>query len=330
MAVETILGLVALVVVPLVSSEVCHYGNEPDPSHGNKLRWVLPVRDPCRCTVIRLGGMNSMTPKRAFQPKYEDQPFTTKEVTEIRKKFNCSDVTQPTNPADCQAIKESGQDMSGMYTIYPSQYPNGIDVYCDMTTDNGGWIVFQRRVNDTVSFIRSWAEYRDGFGDKEESFWLGNEVLRRLTEPVAGEKGWQMEVRLTINDGSQQYGVYNDFRVDGENYILHVGEFQADPDNPLGDCLSLTGDEPPSNGQPFTTHDQDNDAEPTMNCADELKGGWWFNRCTETGWGVGPHSNLNGEYSQEPLDDQYGRGIVWSLTYPQITRTEMKMRRRGG
>ena len=87
-----------------------------------------------------------------------------------------------------------------------------------------------------MSFIRSWAEYRDGFGDKEGSFWLGNEILRRLTEPVAGEQGWQMSVRLTINDGRQQYGVYNDFRVDGENYTLHVGEFQADPDNPLGKC----------------------------------------------------------------------------------------------
>ncbi|XP_033628169.1 fibrinogen-like protein 1 [Asterias rubens] len=326
MAVETILGLVALVVVPLVSSEVCYYGNEPDPSHGNKLRWVLPVRDPCRCTVIRIGGMNSVTPKRAFQPKYEDQPFTTKDVTEIRKKFNCSDVTQPTNPADCQAIKESGQGMSDMYTIYPSQYSNGIDVYC-----NNGWMVFQRRVDGTVSFTRSWAEYRDGFGDKEGSFWLGNEILRRLTEPVAGEQGWQMSVRLTTNDGRQQYGVYNDFRVDGENYTLHVGEFQADPDNPLADCLSPPpGGEPPSNGQPFTTYDQDNDAEPDLNCADELKGGWWFNRCTETGWGVGRHSNLNGEYSQIPPADKYGRGIVWSTIYHQITRTVMKIRRRDG
>ena len=84
----------SLTKVPLVSSEVCYYGNEPDPSHGNKLRWVLPVRDPCRCTVIRIGGMNSVTPKRAFQPKYEDQPFTTKDVTEIRKKFNCSGKLQ--------------------------------------------------------------------------------------------------------------------------------------------------------------------------------------------------------------------------------------------
>ena len=97
-----------------------------------------------------------------------------------------------------------------------------------------------------------------------------------------------------------------------------------------GDCLSPPpGGEPPSNGQPFTTHDQDNDAEPDLNCADELKGGWWFNRCTLSAdsWGVGPHSNLNGEYSQIPPVDEYGRGIVWNFIYQQITRTEMKMRR---
>ncbi|XP_071790542.1 microfibril-associated glycoprotein 4-like [Asterias amurensis] len=246
--------------------------------------------------------------------------------------------TIPTEPStttkpvyvDCQALLDAGHNKSGVYNITSSQYPDGLEVYCHMTTYSKGWIVFQRRVNDTVSFNRSWAEYRDGFGDKEGSFWLGNEILRRLTEPVAGEQGWQMRVRLTINNGSQQYGVYGDFRVNGENYTLHVGAFNTS-NNHLGDCLSYPSGEPPSNGQPFTTHDQDNDAEPDLNCADELKGGWWFNRCTETVeeyWGdAGRRSNLNGEYSQIPPVYEYGRGIVWSTIYQQITRTEMKMRR---
>ena len=88
-----------------------------------------------------------------------------------------------------------------------------------------------------MSFIRSWAEYRDGFGDKEGSFWLGNEILRRLTEPVAGEKGWQMRVRLNlVGQLNNQSGVYNDFRVDGEKYTLHVGTFKDNPQDPLGKC----------------------------------------------------------------------------------------------
>ncbi|XP_071794434.1 fibrinogen-like protein 1 isoform X2 [Asterias amurensis] len=238
--------------------------------------------------------------------------------------------TTTTKPgyADCQALLDTGHTESGVYNITPSQYPDGLEVYCHMNKEGKGWIVFQRRVDDTVNFTRSWGEYRDGFGDKEGSFWLGNEILRRLTEPVDEE--WQMRVRLDVAVlPNKQSGLYNDFRVDGENYTLHVGEFSTSSDmHALSDCLSPpTGGEPPSNGQPFTTPDQDNDAEPDLNCADELKGGWWFNRCTETGWGVGRHSNLNGECSQKPPHDEYGRGIVWSNIYSQITRTAMEMRR---
>lgn len=29
--------------------------------------------------------------------------------------------------------------------------------------------------------IRSWAEYKDGFGDKDAEFWLGNDNLHYIT-----------------------------------------------------------------------------------------------------------------------------------------------------
>ena len=51
-------------------------------------------------------------------------------------------------PADCQAMLDAGSNTSGVYTIYPSQYPDGLQVYCDMKTNQslasdlrGGWIV---------------------------------------------------------------------------------------------------------------------------------------------------------------------------------------------
>ena len=34
--------------------------------------------------------------------------------------------------------------------------------------------VFQRRLNGSVDFYRDWKDYRDGFGDLEVEFWLGN------------------------------------------------------------------------------------------------------------------------------------------------------------
>ena len=57
------------------------------------------------------------------------------------------------------------------------------NVYCDMTTANGGWIVIQRnRKDSSVSFIRNWKEYENGFGDLSTDFWYGLEAIYALTK----------------------------------------------------------------------------------------------------------------------------------------------------
>lgn len=45
-------------------------------------------------------------------------------------------------PQNCAQHLLNGENLSGIYTIYVNRDPSqGVQVYCDMTTDEGGWIV---------------------------------------------------------------------------------------------------------------------------------------------------------------------------------------------
>jgi len=94
---------------------------------------------------------------------------------------------------------------SGVYKMNMGTF-DAANVYCDMITDGGGWIVIQRnRKNSKLSFIKNWREYEDGFGDLNEDFWAGLKLMHALTQ--TGQ--WEMRVDYQEEDKTWSYNQFS-------------------------------------------------------------------------------------------------------------------------
>ncbi len=167
----------------------------------------------------------------------------------------------------CKVAKETGVKENGIVKV--SLTKNAIvDVYCNMITDGGGWIVFQKRVSRNINFHRNWEEYEKGFGNLRGSFWLGLKTLHDLTS-----KGkWTLRIDLKRTNGEQGFAKYTGFKTGGrkEKYklVFNKNSFIGNIGNELRNHHEMY----------FSTWDNDNDAT-SGNCARNLKGGWWFKAC---------------------------------------------------
>ncbi|XP_072287586.1 ficolin-1-like [Pyxicephalus adspersus] len=211
---------------------------------------------------------------------------------------------------NCKQLLDNGFYLSGWYTIYPDGR-RPLAVLCDMDTDGGGWIVFQRRRDGSVDFDRNWNSYELGFGSQLSEFWLGNANIRRLTSTET------CELRFDLEDfeGNHTYALYSNFRIEGEEnqYTLRYGSFMR---GTAGNSLGTQKD------QAFSTKDQNNDKSITKekSCAEYFKSGWWFEACHL--------SNLNGEYLRGGHKVK-GKGIIWYSfkgNFYSLKSTEIKFR----
>ncbi|XP_074530872.1 fibrinogen-like protein 1 [Halichoeres trimaculatus] len=264
---------------------------------------IITASDICSEEVARLREQE-MRLRNQFQTQElllqrlqrQTQPDNTDKVT--------SDQSQDAKYPDCSQLFTSGSKSSGFYMIKPQGSPSAVKVYCDMS-DGGGWIIIQRRINGAERFNRSWAEYKEGFGDMDAAlgeFWLGNDNLHFITT----QGNYSLRINLEDFDGNQRYAEYKNFKVADEkdHYQLEFGAYEGT----AGDAMSASyqvgvSDWASHQGMKFSTYDQDNDNY-KGNCAEEDKGGWWFNKC---------HSaHLNGKYySNGYYSARTDDGVVW-------------------
>ncbi|XP_034071435.1 fibroleukin-like isoform X2 [Gymnodraco acuticeps] len=183
---------------------------------------------------------------------------------------------------DCSDYLAKGATKSGMYLVTPDLRSRSFPVFCDMQLDGGGWTVLQRRQDGSVSFNRTWAEYRLGFGELDNGeFWLGNNMIHMLT------RARNMVLRVELEDfgGMREYAQYESFSVASERgrYRLTVGDYSGT----AGDALRFSKSYDHHN-RAFTTPDRDHDRYPSGNCGAYYSSGWWFDACMA--------ANLNGKY----------------------------------
>ena len=184
---------------------------------------------------------------------------------------------------------------------------------CDMETDDGKWMLIQRRINGTVNFNRTWNDYVYGFGDLDGEFWYGLERIHCLTT----RDDVELRIELGYNNETEPTLVwtYQTFKVDTaqNNYRLMIG--LGNGEGSKIDSMTY------HNGRPFSTPDRDNSY---YHCAKQYGSGWWW-------WSSAcHHSNLNGKYSfQAPLYSQAPISrISWKNggTWLDFTSVQMKIR----
>uniref|UniRef100_F7BD99 Fibrinogen C-terminal domain-containing protein n=1 Tax=Ciona intestinalis TaxID=7719 RepID=F7BD99_CIOIN len=213
--------------------------------------------------------------------------------------------------ANCKQALNLGFNESGIHSIVNPRRRNGqrMEVYCDQTTDNGGWLFFQRRTDGSENFYRTWAEYQEKFGNLSNEFWLEGGGLENL-HALTSNGSYELRVELEDCENDRRYAKYSSFAIGSseQQYTLTVSGYSGN----AGDSLRL------HNGSRFTTFDRDHD-EWSGNCAVDYHGAWWYRGCY--------HSNLNGEYLNCQTDSYRAaswhqfRGHRYSLKF-----IEMKFR----
>lgn len=175
-----------------------------------------------------------------------------------------------------KSCKHLVSSKSGKFWLRPFSNENTIEVYCEQEKFGGGWLVFQRRFDGSVDFFRNWTHYKNGFGTVDGEFWLGLELLHRLTS----DRRFELIVELEANNSTVKFARYDDFAIGSEEEMFALKK--------LGSFFGTARDALDFHrGMKFSTMDRAN-GNCSYNYAKGCMSAWWY--------GCGYTSDLNQPY----------------------------------
>ncbi|XP_066277109.1 fibrinogen-like protein 1 [Branchiostoma lanceolatum] len=229
-----------------------------------------------------------------------ERQISTDQPRQADEQSEAGDETQK-YPKDCSEVASLGNTESGVYLIQPSAVTYSLSeksprspmqpfyVYCHMDGEEG-WTVIQRREDGSENFNRTWADYKQGFGNPWREYWIGNDRLHVLTTHAR----YKLQVYLVDWEGRSGYAVYKRFVVEGEEdeYRLRVGSYFGT----VGDSLVS------HRNYEFSTWDR----EQGYNCTPKYRAGWWHRHCSYSYF-----TNLNGRYKEGQSFSPTYDGVEW-------------------
>nr|XP_028600204.1 fibrinogen beta chain [Podarcis muralis] len=281
----------------------------------------------------------------SLQKKIQElQKTVTSQLQDCRTPCTVSCNIPVVSGKECEDIIRKGGETSEMYLVQPDPFFKPYRVYCDMKTDNGGWLLIQNRQDGSVNFGRPWDSYKKGFGNVASSggknycdtpgeYWLGNDKISQLTKMGPTE----LLIELEDWNGDKVKAHYGGFSIQGEanKYQLSVSNYRGTAGNALLEGASqLYGENRTMtihNSMFFSTFDRDNDGwpnpDPKKQCSKEDGGGWWYNRCHS----ANPNGRYywGGHYTSEMAKHGTDDGMVWMNwkgSWHSLKKASMKIR----